>query len=433
LAISTDRIVTVPLRSPRATLAAAARAVTADVRRLRRDNRAAARYDATMTVITDQAALDALCAEYAQAPFVAVDTEFMRERTYWPQLCLVQLARPGDDPGAAVAIDPLGGTLDLSALFALMANPAVVKVFHAARQDVEIFVHLAGVVPAPMFDTQVAAMVCGYGDQIGYETLVRRIARAGLDKSSRFTDWSRRPLSDKQVAYALGDVTHLRAIYLNLSSELKRTGREDWVAEEMAILTSADTYRTEPDEAWRKLKTRSTSGKVLAAAQALAAWREREAQARDVPRSRILKDDALLEIAANRPTTVEELNASRLLQREGRKGPAAEAILAALRAAEDLPPEARPDVEERPQPRPGAAALVELLKVLLKAKSDETGVAQRLIASTADLEALAGDDAPEVPALHGWRRAVFGEDALRLKAGEIALTATPKGVRIVAL
>jgi ribonuclease D len=386
-----------------------------------------------MTVITDQASLDALCADYAAAPFVAVDTEFMRERTYWPQLCLVQLARPGDDPGAAAAIDPVAGTLDLSPLFALMANPSVVKVFHAARQDVEIFVHLAGVVPAPMFDTQVAAMVCGYGDQIGYETLVRRIARAGLDKSSRFTDWGRRPLSEKQVAYALGDVTHLRAIYLSLSAELKRTGREDWVAEEMAVLTNPDTYRTEPDAAWRKLKTRSTSGKVLAAAQCLAAWREREAQARDVPRSRILKDDALLEIAANRPTTVEELNASRLLQREGRKGPAAEAILAALREAEEMPPEARPDVEERPQPRPGAAALVELLKVLLKAKSDETGVAQRLIASAVDLEALAADDAPDVPALHGWRRAVFGEDALRLKAGEIALTATPKGVRIVAL
>jgi ribonuclease D len=386
-----------------------------------------------MTVITDQAALDALCAEYAEAPFVAVDTEFMRERTYWPQLCLVQLARPGDDPRAAVAIDPIAGTLDLSPLFALMANPAVVKVFHAARQDVEIFVHLAGVVPSPMFDTQVAAMVCGYGDQIGYETLVRRIARAGLDKSSRFTDWGRRPLTEKQVAYALGDVTHLRAIYLSLSAELKRTGREDWVAEEMAVLTSPDTYRTEPEAAWRKLKTRSSSGKVLAAAQCLAAWREREAQARDVPRSRILKDDALLEIAASRPTTVEELNASRLLQREGRKGPAAEAILAALREAEEMPPEARPDVEERPQPKPGAAALVELLKVLLKAKSDETGVAQRLIASTADLEALASDDAPDTPALHGWRRAVFGEDALRLKAGEIALTATPKGVRIVAL
>lgn len=386
-----------------------------------------------MTVITQQAALDALCADYAAAPFVAVDTEFMRERTYWPQLCLVQLARPGDDPGAAAAIDPIGGTLDLSPLFALMANPAVVKVFHAARQDVEIFVHLAGIVPAPMFDTQVAAMVCGYGDQIGYETLVRKIARAALDKSSRFTDWARRPLSEKQVAYALGDVTHLRAIYLNLSAELTRTGREDWVAEEMAVLTSPETYRTEPDAAWRKLKTRSSSGKVLAAAQCLAAWREREAQTRDVPRSRVLKDDALLEIAANRPTTVEELNASRLLQREGRKGPAADAILATLREAERMPPEARPDLEERPQPRPGAAALVELLKVLLKAKSDETGVAQRLIASTADLEALASDDAPDVPAVHGWRRAVFGEDALRLKAGEIALTATPKGVRIVAL
>ncbi len=385
-----------------------------------------------MSVITEQAVLDALCAEFAEHPFVAVDTEFMRERTYWPQLCLVQLARPGDDPGAAVAIDPMGG-LDLAPLFALMADPKVVKVFHAARQDIEIFVHLAGMVPAPMFDTQVAAMVCGYGDQIGYETLVRRIARAGLDKSSRFTDWARRPLTEKQVDYALGDVTHLRAIYLHLAAELKRTGREDWVAEEMAILADPATYRTEPEEAWRKLKTRTSSGKVLAAAQCLAAWREREAQGRDVPRSRILKDDALLEIAASRPGTVEELNACRLLQREGRKGAAADAILAALRAAEAMPPEARPEVEERPQPKPGSAALVELLKVLLKARSDETGVAQRLIASTADLEALASDESAAVPALQGWRRAVFGDDALRLKAGEIALTATPQGVRIVSL
>jgi ribonuclease D len=278
-------------------------------------------------------------------------------------------------------------------------------------------------------------MVCGYGDQIGYETLVRKIARAGLDKSSRFTDWTRRPLTEKQIAYALGDVTHLRAIYESLSAELDRTGRRDWVAEEMAILTARETYRTEPDEAWKKLRTRSTSGKVLAAVQALAAWREREAQARDVPRARLLKDDALMEIAATRPKTLEDLSASRLLQREARKGPVAEAILAAIAEAEARPVDGRAFHDDRPEPRPGAAALIELLKVLLKAKCDAMGVAQKLVASSAELEAIAQgeEDDSVVPALHGWRRAVFGADALRLKRGEIALTATPQGVRVVEL
>jgi ribonuclease D len=290
-------------------------------------------------------------------------------------------------------------------------------------------------VPAPLFDTQVAAMVCGYGDQIGYETLVRKIARASLDKSSRFTDWTRRPLSEKQLTYALGDVTHLRVIYEKLSAELDRTGRREWVAEEMAILTAAETYRTEPEEAWKRLKTRSTSGKVLATVQRLAAWREREAQARDVPRGRLLKDDALMEVAATRPRSIEELSASRLLQREARKGPIADAILACIAEADAVPAEFRPTRDDRPEPRPGTAALIELLKVLLKARCDEMGVAQKLVASMADLEAIAqgGEDAESLPALHGWRRAVFGEAALRLKRGEIALTATPEGVRVIDL
>jgi ribonuclease D len=388
-----------------------------------------------MNIVTHQAALDALCADYAQNPYVTVDTEFLRERTYWPQLCLVQMARPGTDPGAAAVIDPIAGNLDLSPLFALMRNPNVMKVFHAARQDVEIFVNLGDVVPAPLFDTQVAAMVCGYGDQIGYETLVRKIARASLDKSSRFTDWTRRPLSEKQLTYALGDVTHLRVIYEKLSAELDRTGRREWVAEEMAILTAAETYRTEPEEAWKRLKTRSTSGKVLATVQRLAAWREREAQARDVPRGRLLKDDALMEVAATRPRSIEELSASRLLQREARKGPIADAILACIAEADALPADFRPTRDDRPEPRPGTAALIELLKVLLKARCDEMGVAQKLVASMADLEAIAqgGEDAESLPALHGWRRAVFGEAALRLKRGEIALTATPEGVRVIDL
>ena len=384
-----------------------------------------------MRIVVEQAELYALCAEYAEAPYVTVDTEFMRERTYWPQLCLIQLARPGSDDRAAAIVDPIDTELDLSPLFRLLADPSTVKVFHAARQDVEIFHHLGNVIPTPLFDTQVAAMVCGYGDQIGYETLVKKIARADLDKSSRFTDWSRRPLSDKQLAYAVGDVTHLRTIYETLSAQLDRTGRREWVAEEMAVLTDPATYYTEPEEAWRRLKTRSNAPKFLAVVQALAKLREETAQTRDVPRNRVMKDDALLEIASARPKTVEELSGLRLLQREGRKADMAEAILAAVREAEATPPEQRPQVEEKPHPKPGSGALVELLKVLLKARSDDTGVAQRLIASSADLEALAREDAPEVPALHGWRREVFGEDALRLKRGEIALTATPRGVAVV--
>jgi ribonuclease D len=385
-----------------------------------------------MRIVTDQAALEALCAELRAAPYLAVDTEFMRERTFWPQLCLVQIARPGDDPEAAAVIDPIAGALDLAPLHALMAEPSITKVFHAARQDIEIFHHEGGVIPAPLFDTQVAAMVCGYGEQVGYETLVRKLAKASLDKSSRFTDWARRPLSERQLTYALGDVTHLRVIYEKLARRLKETGRGPWVAEEMGVLTDPATYRAEPEEAWRRLKMRSNNPRFLAAAKALAAWRERESQARDVPRSRVLKDDALLEVASSRPATPEELSASRMLQREGRKPETQQAILAALREAEAMPEAERPRPEEKPQPRPGSAGLVELLKVLLKARSDETGVASKLIASSADLDALAGEEQPAIPALSGWRRAVFGEDALRLKRGEIALTAGPKGVRAVA-
>ena len=384
-----------------------------------------------MRIIVEQAELEALCAAYAESPYVTVDTEFMRERTYWPQLCLVQIARPGDDPDSAAIIDPMADGLDLAPLFALMADESVLKVFHAARQDVEIFHHLAGAVPKPLFDTQVAAMVCGYGDQIGYETLVRKVAKGDLDKSSRFTDWSRRPLSEKQLVYAIGDVTHLRVIYEKLSAQLARTGRGEWVAEEMAVLTDPATYVTRPEDAWRRIKTRSNSPRFLAVVRALAAWREREAQTRNVPRNRILKDDALLEVASSRPRTTEELSRLRLLQREGRKGPTAEAILATLKAAESAPADDRPAPEAKPEMRPGLGALVELLKVLLKARSEEAGVAQKLIASTADLEMIARDDDPQTHALHGWRFEVFGADALRLKRGEIALSATPKGVRVV--
>lgn len=386
-----------------------------------------------MKVISDTDSLADFCRRAREFPYVTVDTEFLRERTYWPQLCLVQIAHPGgEDDGSAVLVDPLSNGLALEPLFELMRAPDVTKVFHAARQDLEIFWNLGGLIPDPLFDTQVAAMVCGYGDQAGYETLVRKICKVTLDKSSRFTDWAQRPLSDKQLDYALGDVTHLRQIYETLAEELARTGRKPWLAEEMAVLTSPDTYRNEPAEAWKRLKTRSSSPKFLSVVQALAEWRERRAQERDVPRGRLLKDDALLEVASNRPTTLEELGRSRLLQREGRKGEVAEEILAAVRRGIETADEG-PAPREAPKPAAGAAsgALTDLLKVLLKARAEELGVATKLIASAEDLTRIAAEDAPDVPAMSGWRRRAFGELALQLKRGEIALSARGSSIEIV--
>jgi ribonuclease D len=388
-----------------------------------------------MQVITTTDALAKLTAEYAKAPFVTVDTEFMRERTYWPQLCLVQIARPensaNDAEEDAAIIDPLADGIDLTPLFELMANTNVVKVFHAARQDVEIFHNLGKLIPTPMFDTQVAAMVCGYGDQVGYETLVRRIARAELDKSSRFTDWSRRPLSQKQLDYALGDVTHLRQIYLTLSERLKETGRGHWVAEEMAILTAPTTYFTEPSEAWRRVKVRSHNPKYLAIVQALAQWRETTAQTRDVPRSRVIKDDALLEIATARPRNADDLGKLRLVQREARRPESAQAIVAAVAQGEACPPDERPTLPPPPRRRQGSAAIADMLRVFLKARAEKLGVASKLLASSSDLEALAGEESPDLPALKGWRREVFGEDALRVMSGKLALVARPGGVELI--
>ncbi len=367
----------------------------------------------------------------AQAPYVTIDTEFMRERTYWPHLCLVQLAMPLDESGTenAVLIDPMVG-LDLTPLFDLMKNRSVLKVFHAARQDIEIFVNLMGEVPSPIFDTQVAAMVCGYGDQAGYETLVKSIAGQALDKSSRFTDWARRPLSDKQLKYAAGDVTHLRVIYEFLTKKLAESGREKWVESELSVLNARETYVVEPEEAWKRIKTRSTDPKFLGVVRALAEWREREAQARDVPRGRILKDDVILEVAASRPTTRDALLASRSLQREGRKAETCDVILELIRAGAEAPVRHVPERVHRSQ-KPGGQAVAELLRVLLKARADDLGVAQRLIASASDLEDLAHSDDETMPVLTGWRREVFGEDALRLKRGEIALAVGRKGVRAV--
>lgn len=382
-----------------------------------------------MTPITDTDALARFCAEAADYPYVTVDTEFLRERTYYAQLCLVQLARPGKGEEGAVLVDTLAEGLALDPLYELFRNPRVMKVFHAARQDLEIFATEAGVLPEPFFDTQVAAMVCGYGDQVGYETLVRQIARAQVDKSSRFTDWSRRPLSAAQMTYALADVTHLRRIYEVLSRRLEETGRAAWVEEELAVLTDPETYRADPETAWTRIKTRSTAPRFLAALRELARYRETAAQTRNVPRGRILKDDALLEIAANRPKTLDDLGKSRLLLREARRGDIADGILAAIARAEAIPVSEVAPAPEQPARKPGSEALADLLRVLLKARAEAEGVAQRLIASSADLDAVAsGADAP---ALHGWREEVFGRDALRLKRGEIALAADGSAVKVV--
>lgn len=376
-------------------------------------------------------ALAALCKAYAAYPYITVDTEFMRERTYWAQLCLVQMARPGEGADAACIIDPLAGGIDLAPLYELMADTRVVKVFHAARQDIEIFHHMGAVIPAPLFDTQVAAMVCGYGEQVGYETLVRKIAKAEVDKSSRFTDWAKRPLSEKQLDYALADVTHLRGIYEALAARLEATGRAHWVAEEMAVLTTPATYEADLDQIWRRVKARTTNPKILAIVRELARWREINAQDRDVPRQKILKDEALVEIATAQPKTPEEIGALRLAQREIRKAEMAAEVLAAVAAGRACPPEMRPSVETPPPRREGSAAIADLLKVFLKARSEELGIASKILASASDLEALAGEDAPQIPALQGWRFEVFGRDACRVRDGQLALAAQPGGVRLV--
>ncbi len=384
-----------------------------------------------MITITTTEALAAFCERAAGAPYVTVDTEFLRERTYYAQLCLIQLALPGEGEGAAVLVDPIEGKgrLDLAPLHALFRDPSVVKVFHAARQDLEIFCVEGGVIPRPLFDTQVAAMVAGFGEQVGYETLVKRIARAPLDKTSRFTDWSRRPLSDAQKAYALADVTHLRVIYEHLDAELTRTGRRQWVEEEMAVLSDPATYVTEPEEAWRRIRTRTHQPRFLAVLRELARFREVAARTRNVPRSRILKDDALVEMASLRPRSPEDLGRARLLQREARRGEIADGILAAVEAGLDADLSELPAEPERER-APSSPALADLLRVLLKARSEALGVASKLIASASDLDAIASG-ARDAAALQGWRAEAFGDDALRLCDGRLALAAEGPSVRVV--
>ncbi|GAA4252472.1 ribonuclease D [Azospirillum formosense] len=380
-----------------------------------------------MTLITTTEDLDAFCRSLAGVDYITVDTEFLREKTYWPQLCLVQVG----GPNGAVAIDPLAEGIDLAPLFRVMVDPAILKVFHAARQDVEIFWHLSGQIPHPLFDTQVAAMVCGFGESVGYETLVTKLAGARIDKSSRFTDWSQRPLTERQLTYALSDVIHLRPAYEKLKRRLVRSGRAHWLEEEMAVLTDPATYQADPDSSWLRLKVRTNKPRFMAVLKELAAWREREAQRRDLPRSRVLRDEALLEIAAHAPTSVDDLARTRGMGRgfaEGRQG--AE-VLACVQKGLDLPDSELPRVEPREEPPPGLQPIVELLRVLLKMKCEENNVASKLIASAADLEAIAADDEAQVPAMQGWRRELFGEDALALKHGRIGLAVLDRRVRIV--
>ncbi len=385
-----------------------------------------------MRTITTTEDLAAFCEAAKAAPYVTIDTEFLRERTYWSKLCLIQMALPGKE-GDAVLVDPIiGHQMSMEPLYDLFRHKATVKVFHAARQDLEIFFVEGKVFPDPLFDTQVAAMVCGFGEQVGYETLVKKIAKENLDKTSRFTDWSRRPLTEAQSEYALADVTHLRLIYEWLAKQLDKNGRQKWVEEELALLCDPATYTVHPDEAWQRVKTRTTSGRFLAVVKELARFREDYAQGNNVPRSRVMKDDALLELASTRPTSMEELGRSRLLQREGRKTEIAEGILAAIKSGLEMRPEdmPKPDVSrEQLQVNP---ALADLLRVLLKAKSESLGVAPRLIASAAELDAIAAGER-NVDTLKGWRAEAFGNDAMMLCRGEIALSAKGSEVRVVRL
>ncbi|WP_122076210.1 ribonuclease D [Pseudophaeobacter sp. EL27] len=385
-----------------------------------------------MKTLTTTDELQAFCEEAANYPYVTVDTEFLRERTYYSKLCLIQIAFSGDGENDAVLVDPLSDGLSLEPLYELFRDESVVKVFHAARQDLEIFWVDANVFPKPLFDTQVAAMVCGFGDQVGYETLVRKIVKEGVDKSSRFTDWSRRPLSEAQQAYALADVTHLRRVYEYLAADLERSGRSHWVSEELQVLTDPATYNIQPQEAWRRVKTRTSSGKFLAVVRELAAFREDYAQSNNVPRNRVFKDDALVELASTKPRTGADLGGSRLLLREARKGVIAEGILQAVAKGMNCPADKHPKMDRSREKLQVNPALADLLRVLLKAKTESAGVAAKLIAPSADLDAIAAGER-DVAALTGWRHEVFGEDALRLCNGEIALAAKGQSVKVVAL
>jgi len=382
-----------------------------------------------MKIVSTTDDLAKACAEIAQHPFVTVDTEFLRETTFWPELCLLQMACPGD----AYIVDVLAIGLRLDPFFELMSNPRVVKVFHAARQDIEIIFNLGGLIPNPIFDTQVAAMVCGYGDSISYDQLVYRITSERVDKSSRFTDWKRRPLSQKQLEYALADVTHLRDVYQSIKANLEEQGRSDWVAEEMDILTSRETYDLPPEQAWQRLKLRVRKPRELALMKLIAAWRENMARQHNVPRGRIIKDEAIYEICAHPPQSLSDLSELRGLARGFDKGRYGSEMLALVKTALAMPKSQLPELPQPRQAPEGTGAATEMLKVLLKLIVEKHGVAAKIIATVDDLERIAADDTADVPALKGWRRQLFGKAALKLKNGGLALGFNGKSVTLIEL
>ena len=380
-----------------------------------------------MSFISEADTLAAFCKRQANAQFITVDTEFLRDKTYWPRLCVIQIGGPNEE----AAIDALAEGLDLTPLLDLMRRPNVLKVFHAARQDFEIFYRLTGELPSPVFDTQISAMVCGFGDSVGYETLVSQLAGQQIDKSMRFTDWKHRPLSQKQLDYALADVTHLRVVYERLADLLKKNGREEWVREELAALLDPSLYKFEVKEAWRRLKVRNPTPRILAILREVAAWREEEAQTRDVPRNRIARDDTVLELAIQRPRSLKDLQAMRGLHGGQTKGDIAENILNAISRGLALPKDQCPQVQNSHRNFRKSGPTAELLKVLLKMKCEKHSVAQKLIANSNDIDELARDDNADIPALKGWRRKIFGDDAVALKHGRIAMTVAESSIQLI--
>ena len=371
-----------------------------------------------MRILTKSKDVAELCQELSKHEFITIDTEFLREKTYYPKLCLIQLSGPNKE---AVAIDPLEEGIDLNPLFDLLANEKVLKVFHSGRQDLEIFYNMTGKVVTPIFDTQVAAMVCGYGDSVGYEKIVRQVTGGQIDKSSQFTDWSLRPLSDKQLNYALGDVTHLCDVYLHLKEELEKRGRIKWVFQEEEILNDPATYENDPEKAWERVKIRSPKPKTLVVLKALAAWRERQAQKRDVPKNWVVRDDALVDMANQAPCNVKQLTKIRNLSKDVAEGRIGEQLLEVIETALKTPKQDWPTPKKKPQLSSDATAVIDILKMLLKIQSAQHDVAAKIIASAADIEKIAMDDDANVPALKGWRREVFGDDALAVKHGKLAI------------
>ena len=380
--------------------------------------RARIRYHLAMRIVETTADLKALVDELKGMPYLALDTEFMRDSTYWPKLCLLQIAAPG----VAAIVDPLADGIDLAPFFPLLKNPRIVKVLHAGRQDIEIFWCRGRVIPDPLFDTQIVAMVCGFGEAASYETLARKIAHVQVDKSARFTDWARRPLSKRQLEYALADVTHLCTVYEALSAQLAKSKRESWVAEEITALKNEELYALDPVHAWKRLKPRTNNKRFLAALAAVAAWREREAQTRDVPRGRVLKDEVLLEIAAQPPDNAEALERIRAVPKGFAASRMGKSLLESVVESRDAsPPEVAEQPERKRHRREPSAAAVDLLKTLLRLRAEDAGVAPRLIANNDDIERLAAGDDEGVAALHGWRGEVFGKDAVALRKGSLAI------------